>query len=210
MSDKNNDVKKNHYKLTHYWEKYNLKWGVVISIWTFFLAMIISVAAELILRNTEILFSFMILLIIIFIGVLSDIVGIAVTSASVKPFHSMAANKVPGAKYAIQLVRNAGPVSNFCNDVVGDICGIISGVAGASIILQMPHLLFPLSKTVLTIVMSGFVASLTVGGKSIGKSIAIDQSEKIVFQAGRFLGFLNRKLNIEVIPNKRAKKRKER
>lgn len=196
--------------MTHYWEKYNLKWSVVISIWTFFLAMIISVAAELILRNTEVLFSFFILLIIIFVGVLSDIVGIAVTSSSIKPFHAMAANKVAGAKYAIQLVKNAGPVSNFCNDVVGDICGIISGVAGASIILQMPNLLFPLSKTVLTIVMSGFVASLTVGGKSIGKSIAIDHSEKIVFQAGRFLSFLNRKLDIEVIPNKRVNKRKER
>lgn len=178
------------------WKKYNLKWVITITIWTFFLAIGISVSSETVLNNSETYFSFIILFTIISIGVLADIIGIAVTVASEKPFHAMAADKVEGSKYAIKLLKNAGPVSNFCNDVIGDICGILSGVASASIIINLKILPFLLSKPLITTILSGLVAAITVGGKAIGKGIAINNAHKIVFYTARVINFINKKINI--------------
>src|SRR5690554_1632429 len=72
------------------------------------------------------------LIVIIIIGVVFDIIGIAVTAASEVPFLSMASKKKRGAINAVRLIRKADQVSSFCNDVVGDICSIISGSAGRS------------------------------------------------------------------------------
>ena len=49
----------------------------------------------------------------------------------------MAAHKEKGAKEALKLLRNADRVSSVCNDVVGDICGIVSGATGAVIVARL-------------------------------------------------------------------------
>lgn len=188
------------------WKKYNLRWVIIISIWTFFLTIIISLLSEFVLTNTKVIFAFIILLFIVLIGVISDMIGIAVTAAQEQPFHAMAADKVTGAKCAIKLLKNAGVVSNFCNDVIGDICGIVSGVAGASIIIQLNSTVFPINRAVMTIVLTGFVASLTVGGKAMGKGVAIDQSQQIVFKTATVIDFINRKFGVDIVPNMNGKK----
>lgn len=203
-SGKNN--KKGNNDKNNPWKKYNLKWVIVISIWTFFLTIAISILSELILTNTGIFIAFTILLLIVLIGVLSDMIGIAVAAAQEKPFHAMAADKVDGAKCALKLIKNAGIVSNFCNDVIGDICGIVSGVAGASIILQLNSNVLPINRALLTVILTGFVASLTVGGKAIGKGIALDQSQKLVFHTAKVLDFINQKFGLNVIPESNGKK----
>lgn len=209
MPKYNENGKKGNHDNSGFWKKYNLKWVVIVSIWTFLLTIIISIAAEMVFINTEVIFAFIILITIILTGVMSDMVGVSVTVASDKPFHAMAADRVEGAKYAIKLLKNAGPVSNFCNDVIGDICGIVSGVAGISIVLQLSDLVFPLNRALLTIIMSGFIASMTVGGKAIGKSIGILHSHTIVFNTAKVLNFVDKKLNINLF-SQLNKKRKER
>lgn len=206
MSKGNKNTKTSGIELSNLWERYNFKWVVTVTIWTFVLAVGISVSSEVVLNNAQVSFAIIILIVIISIGVLADIVGIAVTFASEKPFHAMAADKVEGAKYAIKLLKNAGPVSNFCNDVIGDICGILSGVAGASIIINLETLPFSMSRSLLTIILSGLVAAFTVGGKAIGKSIAINSAHVIVFNTARFLNFIYRKTGIEIISSIRLKK----
>jgi len=201
----NKNTKVSSGELTNLWKKYNFRWVITITIWTFFLAMGISVFSEAVLSNAEVYFAFIILLIIISIGVFTDIIGISVTSASEKPFHAMAANKVEGAKFAIKLLKNAGPVSNFCNDVIGDICGILSGVAGASIIINLKTLPLSMSRPLLTTILSGLVAALTVGGKAIGKGIAINNAHIIVFNTARFLNFIHKKTGIDIIPSSKIK-----
>lgn len=202
----NKNTKTSGIELSNLWERYNFKWVVTVTIWTFVLAVGISVSSEVVLNNAQVSFAIIILIVIISIGVLADIVGIAVTFASEKPFHAMAADKVEGAKYAIKLLKNAGPVSNFCNDVIGDICGILSGVAGASIIINLETLPFSMSRSLLTIILSGLVAAFTVGGKAVGKSIAINSAHVIVFNTARFLNFIYRKTGIEIISSIRLKK----
>ena len=132
-----------------------------------------------------------ILLFFICLGILFDIIGVAVTSADEKPFHSMAARKVPGSQEAIRLLRNAERVSSICNDVVGDICGVVSGSASATIaalILTQVDVGWPRG---VSLVMSALVAGLTVGGKAIGKTFAVNSCTQIVHMVGKVLHALN-------------------
>lgn len=181
---------------------YNIKWVILITIWTFFLAIGMSFISETVLRNVNIFIAFFILILIIFVGILSDLIGIAVASAIETPFHAMAARKIKGARFAVRLVRNAGPVSNFCNDVIGDICGIISGAAATIIILQLKKF-SNINIPFLSVYLSGFVASITVGGKAIGKEIALKKSKEIVFFVGKILYYIHKKVGIEFLPSKK-------
>lgn len=188
-------------KIKKLWKKYNLKWVFFITIWSFILTIIFSLLSDTILNQTKVFVSALILLFIIFLGVLSDTIGIAITAASIKPFHAMASDKVVGADYAILLKKNTGPVSNFCNDVIGDICGIISGVAGANLVMQIDVL----SNSILTILTSSIIVSLTVGGKALGKNIAVHKAHSIVFFTAKVLTFLKDKFGISFLHNKKKK-----
>jgi CBS domain containing-hemolysin-like protein len=99
----------------------------------------------------------------------------------------MASNRVRGARQGIWLVRHADKVSVFCNDVVGDIGGTLSGAIGASIVFQLVSSGFPLTETVLSTLMIAAVAALTVGGKAMAKSFAISHSVEILLLAGKLL-----------------------
>lgn len=133
--------------------------------------------------------AFVILLAIVLIGIVFDVIGVAVTSADEKPFHSMAARKVPGALESIRLLRNAERVSSICNDVIGDICGVVSGSASTTIAAQLLHNFdFTWPQTV-SLIMSALVAGLTVGGKAIGKTFAIHSCTAIVGAVGHLIYF---------------------
>ena len=146
--------------------------------------------------------AFLILLVIILVGILFDVIGMAVATADEKPFHSMAARKVTGAHEAIALLRNAERVSSICNDVVGDICGVVSGSASATIAVQiLSHFEFTWPQMI-SLLMSALAAGLTVGGKAIGKTFAINSCTTIVHTVGKLIhqlrcitGIFKRKTN---------------
>ena len=135
--------------------------------------------------------AFLILLAIIMVGILFDIIGMAVATADEKPFHSMAARKVSGAQESIALLRNAERVSSICNDVVGDICGVVSGSASATIAAQILANFDFSWPQVISLAMSALAAGLTVGGKAIGKSFAVNSCTAIVHTVGRVIYSLN-------------------
>lgn len=99
----------------------------------------------------------------------------------------MAARKVRGATEAIHMLRNAGKVSSICNDVVGDICGIISGSASAAIAVEAYHTIHSPSLKVIQLLLSAFVAALTICGKAFFKQIALDNCTSIVHTAARVI-----------------------
>ena len=162
-----------------------IRWVVTIFFVTMLVSGCISLISDRIMAISGMAVAFLILLAIVLVGIIFDIVGVAVTSANEKPFHSMAARKVPGAQDAIKLLRNAERVSSICNDVVGDICGVVSGSASATIaaqVLQNFEFTWP---QLVTLLMSALVAGCTVGGKAIGKTFAINSCTKIVAGVGR-------------------------
>ena len=62
------------------------------------------------------------LIIVIAIGIMFDLIGVAVTVGNEEDFHAQASKKIKGAKTSIKMIRNSAKVSNFCADVIGDIC----------------------------------------------------------------------------------------
>ena len=170
-----------------------IRWVVTIFFVTIFVSGTISFASDAIMAGSTMLVAFIILLTIVLIGILFDVIGVAVTSADEKPFHSMAARKVPGAQEAIRLLRNAERVSSICNDVVGDICGVVSGAAAATISAQL-LLDFEFAwPSMVGLSMSACVSSLTVCGKAIAKTFSLQSSTGIVHFAGRVIAFLSRR-----------------
>jgi len=168
------------------------KWVVTIFFVTIFISGTISLVSDEVMANSSLLVAFLILLVIIFVGIIFDIIGMAVASADEKPFHSMASRKVPGAHEAIRLLRNAERVSSICNDVVGDICGVVSGSASATIaalILANTQVGWPRG---ISLMMSALAAGLTVGGKAMGKTFAVNSCTKIVHMVGWVIYTLNR------------------
>lgn len=179
-----------------------IRWVVTIFIVTIFVSGIISFASNELMAVSSVAVAFVILLTIIFIGIIFDVIGVAVTSADEKPFHSMAARKVPGAQEAIMLLRNAERVSSICNDVVGDICGVVSGSASASIAAQLITNFNGSVSQIIMLLMSALVAGLTVGGKAVGKTFAIGSCTKIVSGVGKILWAFH---NLPVLLKKKKK-----
>ncbi len=173
-------------------KKVDVKWIITIFLSTVVISAVFSTISNILLGQAGLVSAFFILLVIVLIGILFDIIGVAVTAADVKPFHSMAAHRVPGAQDALKLLRNAEKVSSFCNDVVGDICGIISGTASASIVLLIlaRHQSIGTKAQLLEIGMAALVSGLTVGGKAIGKTFAMTKSTSIVHCASKVIYYI--------------------
>ncbi|MBO5892218.1 MAG: hypothetical protein J6Q30_05840 [Oscillospiraceae bacterium] len=165
----------------------NIKWVITIFLVTIIVSGIISFVSDEVMSDSGMIVAFFILFIIVLIGILFDVIGVAVTSADESPFHSMAARKVPGAQEAIRLLRKAERVSSICNDVIGDICGVISGSAAATISVQLIENFTFSWRSMISLVMSALVAGITVGGKAIGKGFAVNSSTKIVYFVGKVI-----------------------
>ena len=169
-----------------------VRWVISVFVTTIVVSGLINLLSDEVMSRSGLFSAFLILLIIVFVGIVFDIVGVAVTSADEKPFHSMASRKVAGAHESILLLRNAERVSSICNDVVGDICGVVSGSASATIAAQiLNHFSFSWPQVV-SLLMSALVAGLTVGGKAIGKTFAIHSCTEIVHGVGKIIYTRNR------------------
>jgi len=168
--------------------KTNIGWVIKIVLISVVASMVFTLASTEILGRAGYIVSFAILAVFIIIGIIFDMVGLAVATATEAPFHSMAAHRERGATESLRLIRNADKVTSFCNDVVGDVTGIISGTTAALIAarlmegLSTESLLFPL-------LISGAVAGLTVGGKAVGKVFTFNNSTVIVQRVGKVLNF---------------------
>ncbi len=184
--------------------KKSLHFSVTIAVITFVLAAIFSVVSESILSNVIWILGLVIVFIIVFIGVMFDMLGIAATAASEKPFHAMAAEKITGAKEAVKIIRNADKFASFCNDVIGDISGVVSGTASATVVLQIANMFDQgdgsTLQIVLSVILTSLVAALTVGGKAVGKYAAINASTALIF-AGKVIAFMEQRLKIKLLPN---------
>ena len=176
-SDKDKKNKKNESRMG---------WAVQVFFISVALSGALSFASGGVLSGAGIVLAAGVLAAFILLGILFDIIGVAVTAADEKPFHSMAARKIPGAKEALGLIRKASRVSSFCNDVVGDICGIISGTTAAVIVARIQSAL-SVRSTLISLAVTALVSGLTIGGKAIGKAVAMEKSTAVLQLVGRFL-----------------------
>lgn len=158
----------------------DFKWIAKISIIAFIISLSFSLIGETMIPNVHIVVSFILLIFFIFLGILFDIIGVSVTVADISTFNSMAAKKVKGANVAVNFIKNSDKVSSFMNDVIGDICGIVSGSTGATIAILVSKE-FNINLLIVTLVVTALVSTLTIGGKAMGKSLAINKCNDILY-----------------------------
>ncbi len=169
-----------------------MRWAVQVFFISVVLSAVLTLASEEALDGAGLPIAFAVLAAFILLGIVFDIIGVAVTAADERPFHSMAAHKTPGAREALGLIRRANKVSSFCNDVVGDICGIISGSTAAIIVTRLQEAL-SLRSIFFSLAVTALVSGLTIGGKAIGKTFAIDKSTAVLQLVGRVMHVFSRK-----------------
>jgi CBS domain containing-hemolysin-like protein len=167
-------------------KKINIKWLIRIVLISIVASVVFTLASTEILGHAGYIVALIILAIFMAIGIIFDIVGIAIATANEAPFHSMAAHRESGAAESLGLIKNADKVAGFCNDLVGDVSGIVSGATAALIAstimkgLNAENLPIPL-------LMTGLVSGLTVGGKALGKTYAFNKSTRIVLRVGKLI-----------------------
>ena len=169
-------------------ESVNVKWIIQIVLISFILSFGLSFISEVAISNLSLIFGILLTLMFVFIGILFDIVGVAVTGADEKVFHSMNSRQVKGSKVAVLFKKNAEKVSSFCCDVIGDICGIVSGASASAVSISLATS-FGWNLLIVSLTVAAIVASLTIGGKACGKSFAINKSDVILYEFAKFISF---------------------
>lgn len=177
------------------------KWVFTVVCLSFGLSVVMSFVTSLFVESAGLLVALLSLIMLVMIGIITDVIGTAVTSADEQPFIAMASKRILGAKQALQLIRKAERVSSILNDVVGDIVGIISGSAGSVIAVYLVSL--GMRSAIASMLITAFTSAFMIGGKAYGKGLAIANSDRIVLTVGRVMALFEKK-------NKRKQKKKTR
>jgi len=171
--------------------KSNVNWIYKVFLLSFILSIIFSGISSTMANNFNTIILGIIIIIVIAIGILFDMLGVAVLTSKEANLHAKASKKLKGAKEAISLLKNATKVSSVCNDVIGDICGIVSGSLGAVLTVSVANV-FGLKTSIISVMVTAIISALTVGCKAIFKEVASKKSDSIVFTAGKILSIFKK------------------
>ena len=170
-----------------------LSWGIGVLFLSFALTVLFSFLTEISIKGSPVYICVIVLIVLLVLNIGCDMLANAIITCQPDPFHAMASNKIKGAKRAVTLCRNAAKLGSIFADVIGDICGIVSGAAGTALVVYLA------AKTdgniweiVASIGVSAVIGALTVGGKAIFKHFAIKYNKQIVFSFAKFLTFFKK------------------
>lgn len=166
-------------------------WIYKVFLMTFFLSLAFSFVSNVISSKANLFVMILITILVIAIGIIFDMIGTASLTSNEATFHAKSSKKIKGSKEALSIIKNSVKVASLCNDVIGDICGIISGGMGAMVAISLSNVI---GNTLLSsILVSSIISSLTVGGKAIFKTVAIKKCDDIVFLVGKIKSIFSRK-----------------
>lgn len=166
--------------------KTDFKWVFIVTILAFIISIVMTLFSTIALESVGLLVAILITLFFILLGIIFDIVGVAVTCGDEVAFHSMSSRKVKGGKIGVKLLKNTDKVSSVCCDVVGDVCGIVSGTSGV-VIVSLIIKLTDINELLVSLLVTGLISALTIGGKALGKGFAINKSKEIVTVVSKIL-----------------------
>ena len=166
-------------------------WIVIVFILTFLLSLLFSLITNIISYKFGIIATIVAIILVISIGILFDLIGASSLTSKESTFHAMSAQKVKGAKTAIFLIQNNAKVSSICNDIIGDICGIVSGGLGAVLAINIAEH-FHVNAAYITMIVAALISALTVGGKAIFKNVAIKHSDTILFRVAKIVNIFKK------------------
>lgn len=174
--------------------KFNFTWPIKVLVLTFCFSIGFSIFSQIINSKVGVVISIFIIFIFLFVGVVFDIIGVASTVCEKSVFLSLAQKGDKTARICYRIVCNSEKVSSFCCDIIGDICGVLSGSAGASLLSKINFSLSGTAEILVLTVISAIIASLTVFFKALGKTLAIEKSHSIIYRVCKVLSiFIRRK-----------------
>jgi len=171
----------------------NIKWVIQVVLFTFVLSSLFTAGSSIMLEDVNIAAAISILVFIILFGILIGMIGMAAMAADEVPFHSMAARKVKGAEEALTILKNRDKMSNFCCDVIGGICGIVSGSSAAFVSVRIVTLYPNLNSAIIMLAITGSVAALSVGGNAVATTLSVKYAHNITFFVARIIRKFKRK-----------------
>ena len=158
-------------------------WFYKVFLLTFLLSIIFSTVTNLIAYNATQIVMLVMLMVIIFIGIIFDMVATSALTSNEATFHAMSSKKIKGAKETIEIIKNSVKFASICGDVIGDICGIMSGGIGAVLAMNLA-LTTEFNVAGTSVIIGALISAFTVGGKALCKAIAVKNSDKIIFTVG--------------------------
>ncbi len=172
--------------------KANKIWLVQVFIISLCLSVSFAFISQLTLSHAGLALALFMILLLVFVSVITDIIGVAITACSIKPFLDLSQKGIRGADISVKLIKNADKVSSICADVIGDICSILSGAGGVAISVIFCNLFPGVSSIIISIIISSIIASITILGKAIGKTYAMNNPVSIVLRVGKYLSFFRK------------------
>jgi CBS domain containing-hemolysin-like protein len=169
-----------------------LGWGLTVIVFSFALTVIFSFLTEISIKNSPAFVCIIVLILLLVINISCDVLANAIISCLPDSFHAMASNKIRGAKRAVTFCKNATKLGSVFADVIGDICGIVSGASGAALVMFIAKDGGTTTELIASIGVNAVIGALTVGGKAIFKHFAIKYNKQIVFGFARFTTFFKR------------------
>ena len=166
-----------------------VNWNLIVFILSFTLSLIFSFLTNKLSNNASNIIMILLILLVISIGIVFDMLGVAVLTAKESTFHAKSSKKIKGAKRATKLIRKNVRVASFCNDIIGDVCGIVSGGLGAVLAISMSKYI---DITISSIITSAIISALTVTGKAIFKTVAVKKADNILFIASKLMSIFDK------------------
>ena len=171
--------------------KTDFKWVFIVTVLAFVISIVMTLFSTIALKNVSLFVAILITFLFIILGILFDIIGVAVTSGDEVAFHSMSSRKIKSGKIGVKLLKNTSKVSSICCDGVGDVCGIVSGTSGV-VIVSLIIKLTDINELLVSLLVTGLISALTIGGKALGKNISINKSREIVTIVSKILSFFSK------------------
>lgn len=187
--------------------KENTKWIITTFMLTFMLALLFGGVSNVVIEKLNIILAILVLVAVVVIGILFDMIGMAIATCDEATFHAKAAKKAGGAKEVLRLLKSKDRATNICSDLLGDICGIVSGSAGALISVKLAVIL-EIDVVMVSLVLSAIIAAVTVCGKALGKGISMKNAEAIMSVVGGIIHIIA-PVKEKNKPNKKENKEKE-
>lgn len=170
----------------------NYRWPLIVLVTAFCISMMFGVLSEVALDGANIIISIVVILVFLVIAIITDMIGVAITSCDEKNLRAMAARKIRGAKEAIILQKNGDKVSSIFADILGDVCGILSGAAGASVASALiTQNMSSFTGVVIASLVSAIIAALIIFGKALMKKYSMNHSEKIILIMGKIMSIFH-------------------
>ncbi len=200
MMRKKDKVKASAMEIRHY------RWAFKMFIVSICLSSLFSLLSHSVLSSLGAIMACVMIALFIFLSVVFDMIGIAVTSADENYFKHAVERGEPGSEVALRLKKNSEKVCSFCADVVGDICGILSGAGGACVILSISqNISQPSVVIIISTLVSSLIAGLTILFKALMKGRAIKNADRLILRLGKILDkifFYKRKKSDKTVDKK--------